>query len=266
MGRKHMKPVVDVVPGYTEKQSRIIRGETPHNMVNGRLAYQFLKRATALNDEPNIKLAQHLLDVAKNVAYRKNLERSRQRSRKVLHNEDIVWRQPKSTEYTDHQKQIVRGEIPLDKVHTNELISIHQKAKAVGDIELAERILNLIIDRRNITREARIERFNRLHENRKDTSGDYGDGYKKRKYLTKWERDVLDLNVDLDECPLEHMQHILSVCEMNNDRDIDIARQLLQYKEHPECVYVTHDLETAINDIERMIGKPLRRPSTWFTA
>lgn len=56
-----------------------------------------------------------------------------------------------NTNYSEKQLKIISGEIPLEKVHTNELISIHKKAYNVGDHVLAETVLNKIfIERQRI--------------------------------------------------------------------------------------------------------------------
>ena len=55
-----------------------------------------------------------------------------------------------NTNYSEKQLKIITGEIPLEKVHTNELISIHKKAYNVGDHVLAETVLNKIFIERQL--------------------------------------------------------------------------------------------------------------------
>lgn len=100
----------ECLPGYTEKQSRVIRGEVDHTTVNGRLAYQILKSATKLDDQLVIKLAEQLLAAARERARQNNITRANKRNYNLKHG-TITWKQPKSREYSVHQQQIVRGEI-----------------------------------------------------------------------------------------------------------------------------------------------------------
>lgn len=264
MSRKRVKPIIEIIPGYTAKQSMFIRGELNSDDVDGRFFRRLLSSAKALNDERIIAAANKGILKSKMASEEKKRERSRIRSRKIWAGEDIEWKQPKTNEYTEEQKKVVRGEIPLEKVHGNRLKTIRQKAFNLGDFELSERIDAIMRDRRNSCREERQSRFAKLHS-MSSSLGDLGDGYKKRNYLTAEEKQVLLGGIDLDECSLEHLQHILEVVEKdNNEHYIRLAKQLMNYKLHPECVYITDNHEEALQLIEMILEIPLRRPNTWF--
>ena len=53
-----------------------------------------------------------------------------------------------NTQYTEKQIKIISGEIPFDKVHTNELIAIYQKARNNKDDVLADLVFDEISERR----------------------------------------------------------------------------------------------------------------------
>jgi len=262
-GRKPKENKYECLPGYTEKQSKVIRGEINPESVDGRLARYLLESAINLKDAPTIAFAQKLLDTSRERARLNNCKRACKRSRD-LKSGAITWKQPKSNEYSEHQRQVIRGEIPIEAVDTKELIHIHLKAKEQCDIELSERVLSIIIDRRNASIEKQLAktplRLALLHNDMNDPKC-----YLQRHSLINWERDVLNSVVDLSECTIEHLIHILHVCESHNDvHGAKMAKLLLDIKEHPETIYPTQDPAIALNMIEQMIGKPIRRPDTWF--
>ncbi len=133
---------------YTEKQMQILNGEIPLESVDSRALPWFYKKALANHDVDLAQTIKKRIDILKEEAYKRKIERVVIRERKVRNGELIQWKQPKSNEYTEHQKRIVRNEIPLDKVHSNELISICQKAQNVGDFELSEHMMDIVYERR----------------------------------------------------------------------------------------------------------------------
>ncbi len=261
MGRKRIKPVYEVIPGYTKRQSQFLRGEITLDEVDGRFYKGLLKHAVAINDTERIVVAKELLADAKKEVEERNRERARIRGQNIHNGLEIVYRQPKSLEYTERQKMIIRNEIPTEKVHANELIHIMQKAKAVGDIELADLVWNIIKERREESIEKSQQSFNLLLERKqKDTAFN-----EKNLHLTKWEINVLQSKVDDRECSIEHLYHIRDVAKLNNDEEnLKLAELFIQYRLHPETVYRTQNKDEAMNNIERIIGLPIRRPKDWF--
>ena len=51
MSRKKSKPSIEIIPGYTAKQSQFIRGEVTVDELDGRFFRHFLKNAIAAKDE-----------------------------------------------------------------------------------------------------------------------------------------------------------------------------------------------------------------------
>lgn len=260
MSRKRTKTVIDIIPGYTAKQSQFIRGEIGVDELDGRFFRHFLKNAIAAKDDYLIETAQNLLDFFKEEARERNHMRARERNRRLYNSEEIVWSQPKSTEYTEHQKKIIRDEIPIDSVHTNELVSICKKAKAAGDTELYDMIYEIISERRDESRQKSIV----LNKDLKRLSDKYDD-FKNRDYLTPYEEAVLTYEVDRDELSTEHLEHIVEVVRKSGDENkIAMAEQILNYRKNPESIYVTNDVDEAISIYEKIIGLPFRRLNTWF--
>ncbi len=261
MSRKKSKPSIEIIPGYTAKQSQFIRGEITVDELDGRFFRYFLKNAIAANDECYIETAKNLLEYFKEEAKIKNQERARERGRRIFHGEEIVWKQPKSTEYTERQKKIVRDEIPFEKVHTNELVSLCKKARAVGDEQLADMIYDFILDRRELEHKKKL---NALHKNSSPYT-DIGDDFEDRDYLTLWEEGVLRNDIDPEECSTKHLEHILDVVrKSNNETYIKVAERLVAYRHDPSIVYITQDTEEALAIIEKITGLPIRRRNTWF--
>lgn len=262
MPRRKTKPSVEIIPGYTAKQSQFIRGEITVDELDGRFFRYFLKNAIAANDEYYIETAKNLLEHFKEEAKAKSLERARERSRCIFHGETIVWKQPKSTEYTERQKKIARDEIPFEEVHTNELVSLCKKARAAGDEQLADMIYDFILDRREAEQEKKLKHLYK----KSSPYTDSGDDFEGRDYLTLWEEGVLRNDIDPEECSTEHLEHILDVVRKgNNETYIKVAERLVVYRHDPSIVYITQDTEEALAIIEKITGIPIRRRNTWFT-
>ena len=240
--------------GYTEKQYKVITGETKD--VTGQLASALLCSAQEKDDTDVIKLARSLVALSKKQSADKNRERAKNRMRKLFRNEKIEWKVPKSNEYTENQKKIIRGEIPVEKVRTNQLVIIHQKAKNTGDIELSERILSLIIDRRAKNRQRIIGWLNRPNKHNNSSATSING-------LTSWERMVLD--GDTEYSSIEDLEHILTVCEHKGLKDESVfISTVLWYRNHPEDLYVAKDRNAAISVLEQVLRKPIKRPESWF--
>ena len=245
-------------PAYSEKQLKIISGEIPLSSVNGYTALALYKKAIENGDTELAERAKERLDQLKEIAKQKNLDSVNKRNQLKRENE-FQWKQPKGKEYTEHQKQIVRGDIPLSKVNTNELIHIHLKAKAAGDYELSERMYDLIISRR----EEAEERASKKSSSKDMNFNNYG--YEDRTVLDDWEKKVINSEVDLDEITSDHLRHILKlVKETGDETKIKVVEQLIMYKERPESILITQDHDEAMDGIERLMGRPIRRPNTWF--
>ncbi len=252
---------------YTEKQLKVINGEFPIESMTGQGLYQFYKKAIANNDEALARKIKTQQDVLKEERRKRGIQRATERLKKIDNNEKIEWRQPKSNEYTDHQKQIVRGEIPYEKVHTNELISIHMKARSIGDYELSERLLDLITARRKKSTETRALNRKVYGRFRKGTRGSSYNFYSDTKYnqLNPVEQAILEGGVTIDECLEAHLTHIMKIAKNNNDAEMYmLAEKLLFYKQYPEDVYVVHNHQEAVDMLEELLQLPIRRPSTWF--
>ena len=78
-------------------------------------------KAVANNDAEIAKLARERIEKAKLETINRNRARARESARrcylKILPG-DYEWKQPKSNIYTDYQKQVLRGEISIEKVRT----------------------------------------------------------------------------------------------------------------------------------------------------
>ena len=250
---------------YTEKQLKIINGEIPIEAVDGRALTWLYKKALANNDKALIEKTLTWLSVSQIEAVNKRRARDRKRKSQQWHG-NFQWKQPKSNEYTEHQKQIVRGEIPYEDVNTKELISIHMKAHNIGDFELSERLYDLITARRN-NAIAKKDFNNSIYKKALSQINRSGFSFDNSyTTLTKLEQMILMGFVDLDDCKDEQLQHIFDIVKRENDTlGIEIINKLMLYKKDSEALYIVRNHREAVDMIEDLLGLPIRRPETWFT-
>ncbi len=252
---------------YTDKQLEIITGKIPLETIGTKTAIALYKKAIKNNDIVLAEKAQTRIITSKKETLERNRLRARTRHRLIRAqgiNEWHEWKQPKSNEYTEHQRQIVRGEIQLDDVHTNELIHIQMKAQNNQDFELAERMMDIILARRIAAREKKLIR-DREYE-RTGIRYNFAWDRANSEGLTKLQFGLFNGYIRIDECPeniLIDMINELSAQE--NEKRLAIAKQLLQYKQDPRSIYITQVHWEAIDMIEDMVQIPIRRPHTWFT-
>lgn len=258
---------------YTEMQQKIINGEIPLETVDGRVLRWLHKKALAKNDGDLSKKVEVQLAELKKESKKKNVQRGVQR-KKMRRLGTYQWRQPKSNEYTDHQKQIVRGEIPYERVHTNELISIHLKAHNLGDYELSERIWDLIYSRRQEAAEkerqshkAYNKSYNKVYAKKRKKSPDLSVEpiYDKTMDFSAIEQAYLSGNADIYDSSEDRLAHMLEEAqEQSNEDIIQFITEVMKYKKNPELAYTVQDRRAAIDRLEELLDISIRRPETWF--
>ena len=101
-----------LVAPYSKKQLKIISGKIPMTSVTGHVLAYIYKKALSNNDEELAKKIKWHLDLKKDEARKRGNRTHRNRIAMFKNGETVQWRQPKSNNYTDRQKQVVRGEIP----------------------------------------------------------------------------------------------------------------------------------------------------------
>ena len=185
-----------------------------------------------------------------------NEQRNRRRN-SARYGEDRHWRLPKTREYTKQQKDIINGIVPLCQVHTNALISIHEKAKLHGELELAERIYDVIASR-NVAVMAKEARQRRIR--RGVTTAGQGD--EELDNLTVEERELIFGMANWEDYTEREIELIINKLEMlGKDQSATIARLILRYKKDESLLYVESDHDKAIDLIEALLGLPVRRPN-----
>lgn len=252
---------------YTKKQLEIIVGKIPLETIGTKTAIALYKKAIKNNDTVLAEKVQARITTSKEETLERNRIRARERYRLMCAqgiNEYREWKQPKSNEYTKHQQQIVRGEIPLENVHTKELIHIQLKAQNSQDFELAERFMDIILARRiDALERAKISNALRQKKNcnyyfDKNAANNIG--------LSKYQYGLLNGYIGVDECSENILIDMINkFSAQGNETRLAVAKQLLQYKRNPRAIYITQDHWEAIDMIEELVRIPIRRPSTWFT-
>lgn len=245
---------------YTKKQLAIINGEVPIESVNGHCLRWFYEKAISNND---IELANKInkrTNILKTEAYERTKKRSRERMLKIWNEEEIQWRQPKSNEYTEREKKIVRGEIELNDAHANILVSICMKARNLGDIGLSERIYDIILSRREMERQkmrnsGHQAKFVLLEKGELDS----------KSCLTPLEQSLINGFIDWDHFTEDQINRIINKLQKHDENtNLEIAQYILYYIQNPLAIYVVSNHREAIDLMESLLQKPIRRPDTWF--
>ncbi len=247
---------------YTEKQLKIINGEISLETVDGRAAVWLYKKAIENGDMELADRALQRKEQAKDEARKKNIERT-DKQRALRRNGIHQWKQPKSNEYTEHQKQIIRGEIPFEEVHTNELISIYQKAINNKQFGLAESILEQIDYRRKVA-----DQKEKLHKKHKKKIGKIIDGfdeYDPGNPIPEMGQAILNGTVNIFECPEEEIIQLIAQLEkIEDEENLKIAKQLLIYKQDISTLYPVKNHWEAVDMLEELLQLPIRRPKDWL--
>lgn len=243
---------------YTEMQLKIIKGEIPMETLDGRALVWLYKKAVANGD---VELAERVLkqkDQSKDKAKKRNTERTVKNI--ALRRKGIYqWKPAKSNKYTEHHKLIIRGEIPFYKVHTNELIAIHQKALCNEDYVLAELILDQI-DYRRQTERLRDKKYKR----RKNNLAAFAN-YDENSQLSLWEQSILNGDINFEDYSHGEISKLIEkLTEIKDEDNLKIALQLLSYKQDISILYPTKDHWIAIDALEELLQLPIRRPKDWF--
>ncbi len=263
MSKKRTKPIIDTIPGYTEKQTKYLRGEITDNEVNGQFYRWLLISATKINDKEIMEKAEKRIAQLKDEAAEKNRKQARERMHRLYRGEAPVLKTTKSTKYTDRHKQIIRNEIDPKSVHGTELAAILKIARAIEDYKTEALIDSILSERREDQREALHRRLDKLK-----TDSDSGNTIKYRKNdtcLVAEELALLNSEIDIDEVTEEDIRHIINICKKTGDNEnLRIAEMKLQYKQNPKSVYVTQDVNEALLIIEKSMGIPITRRKDWF--
>lgn len=241
---------------YTKIQQAIIDGNVDIADVSCIAISCLLRKAKEIEDHQVVQLAEKLHKIKKEEVRQKTNERNKKAYHARKEN-GFAFKQPKSKEYTERQKKIINGEISLDVVLTRDLLDIFKRAKLRGDIELSEHMLSLYYDRK-----AESEERNRIYANHRSRNiwDNRQQHFSRKGELNKYELDVLDGNISFCECSIEHLIHIKTICEKNNDVEhLTTVNLLLEYKTNPERLYIVNNHEDALDIIEKLLTYPLRR-------
>ena len=211
---------------YTEMQLKIINGDIPLDKVGSNILARLRNKAILLNDQDLAQMIEVQLAQNKADSKARNLERAKKYYHETKE-KGLSWQPAKTPVYSERQVKIIHNEIPYDSVTIRDLIAIRQKAVLNNDGVLADKMLDLITDKKAESAEKarlrNIERDRRLREN-----GTKGFSHKNK--LNKEERGILSGHNDVSDYSLEHLYHIKEVCEKTNDNhNLEIINLLIQY-------------------------------------
>lgn len=213
MGRKRTKPIIEIIPGYTAKQSQFLKGKITVDEIDGRFLRHLLGHAEKIEDENVIETTKALLEYFKEEKERRRIERSQASIRGT----DIPLKKVLSKEYTKKEIAIIdgvmSGSMDAESIHGNILSTIASKANENNDTDIYNFFFELYKER--MYEQGR--RFWLMTAGEYDASGERSEDYKNRNYLTTWEKRVLECEIDVDLCSIEHLEHICKVAVETND-------------------------------------------------
>ena len=130
-------------------------------------------------------------------------------------------------------------------------MTIAAVAQAIGDQETYDIFYALYSERmRELSRS-----FWALKNKNSDSSGESPEEYEKRTQLTSWECGVLECEIDLEQCPLRHLEHIVKVVKETNDlKYIGVAEQMLMHKKDPMTACDSIDMREALELLDSILG------------
>ena len=256
MSRKRTKPLIETIPGYTEKQSQFLRSEISKDKLDGRFFRYLAIHAEKIGDKEVLKLAQEELEARKADFKERQLDSARKRSKYLLHGEIPPLIKTKSNIYTEKEMNIITGKTPLEKVHTTTISRICSKAQANKDTKVFDEFYAIYIDRIAASAEKHRNHFYSLRMRETDGSGESKEQYEKRTELTNWEERLLSGNVTTLECSIDHMKHVVKVVSDKNDVEkTRTALMMLDYMEHPDEKVLSCDTkEEALKLIDLVTG------------
>ena len=109
MSRKRIKPIIETIPGYTEQQSRYLRGEISKNELDGRFFRWLAIKAEKIGDKEVMESAQKELEERKITLIERNIEKARKRSYCLFKGETPPLIKTKTTVYSNKELNILNG-------------------------------------------------------------------------------------------------------------------------------------------------------------
>lgn len=244
---------------YSIEQLKIINGEKSLKDADGRGLHWFYKKAVENEDMELAQKIKEQIEILKAQAKIRALKRNSERKRNLRHEYTIEWRQPTTNKYTKHQEQVVRGEIPFETVHTNELISIHLKARNAGDFELSKRIFDVIYERRSNERCKYVRDKKKYNKRNKKT---HSIDFIEDSPLNVIEQDLINGDAHWSEYSVSEIKTIIKKLEnSSNTKSLAIAQNILYYKQHPRPKYTVEQHQEAIDALEKSLKTHFKRPN-----
>lgn len=243
---------------YTEKQLSYVNGEKSISVASSQELSWLYPKTLANNDEELASAIKAQMDILKKQAKAHAAQLRNDRKRKIRSNIPIELRQPKSNKYTKHQEKVVKGEIPLNDVHTTELISIYMKAVNLGDAGLSDRIHPVILDRR-AKEAAGIKRCDKHCKNRQKRSSQlYLD---ELSMLPKEQQELLLGDAHWAEFTKRDIEKMISSLERaSNQKYLALAQEILSFKQNPGVKYRITNHEDAKDCLKRLFETALDKP------
>lgn len=246
---------------YTKVQLEILSGETHLSEVDGRILRHLYNKALENRDEDVASKVKEQIDILKERARLERAAHSAKRSKLFHANEEIEWKPPKTTDYTELEQKIIRNEIPLDKVHTNSLVSICKKAESLGNMELANAMHALVLDRRAISLDKDRARRNPLW--RKNLGEGY---YDKDMTITQRQQQLIRGDLDWDDFEEKELLEMLEELKQTGHTfEVSLVEEIIKHKRDPTYMLKIKTHEESLQYFERVFDMKITRPKDIFT-
>lgn len=242
---------------YTQRQMDIISGEIAIEDISTRTLNCLLRDAVAFGDQQTAAFVEPFVVQRQEAAKERNLKRTKEHYHSTIkpfrksHEDGWTALMPiktDSTEYTERQKKIIRGEIPYEEAQTRDFKRIAAVATNRGDFDIAEMMEGLACEKHadavERNREGARKRHAEIAKARNPGSYD-ADGY--RTYLNGWERDIIASRADPGDYSLEVLENILEIAKrIEDEQAVRIMEFLIRERIDPSSVYSVKTKEDAI--------------------
>ena len=258
---------------YSQRQRDIKSGKISVEELSLRALTNLMNTAISIGDQQMADLIEPILSQKKEESRLRRNQRSSEYYHSVVKpfrdaHPDIKYQlRPvvaQSTEYTEYQKKIIRGEAPYENVRTADLVRIAAVARANSNFELA----NAMDDLANEKHADAVERNRvRTREGYYAKRGlDPNDSANHRKDFRRWERSIIESISDPYDYTISALEEILKVAKRAGDETASrVMEFLLAERMDRSVVYIAKTKEEAFAIIESNAAFPIRSPDDWFS-
>ena len=257
---------------YSQRREDLVNGKMSAEDLSSRALSRLMKTAISIGDQQMAALLEPVLSQKKDESRLRRNQRALKYYYSVVkpfraaHPEIKCKLKPvvaAGKEYTERQKQIVRGEIPYEKVRTHDYVRIAAVARANNNFELADMMDELAREKHADAVERNRTRAREAYYTKRGL--DPHDPRSRRTTFYRWERDIIESRSDPGDYEPSVLEEILNVATRAEDEvAIRVMQFLLAERRDRSIVYTAKTKEEAFDIIAANTIFPIRRPDEWF--